>query len=278
MVCSDEGKVLQEPFQIKKREYYYEVPASFLLSFKQSNELIYIHLIKEGHAANLLVCYNKCSMIKEYTEFIFNPATGMLRVNPVFHGKGNVNMVITNKAGKEIFKKEKVKSGVAFELRGLRSFADYSISFSEKPKGLLLGSTERIFFTINKRFVSWGDMVGHAFRIKEVNYDWYWRGEMQNKKHYFNNVYVEITNRLSEDVFEGNVYVKIKENKYFTHHINPVRVEICSDVIFDEIELSMTKDGDGLLLDTKHHQIMNTMDSNRAPDIFSYIIDVRGVE
>lgn len=186
------------------------------------------------------------------------------------------SMVIRNKAGKEVFKKEKVKSGVGFGLKGLRSFTDYNISFCEKPKGLLIGGKERVFYSVTKRFVSWGDMVKHAFRIKEVNYDLFWRGELQNKKHYFNNVYVEITERLSEDEFEGKIYVRIKDKKYYTHHINPVRVEICSDVIFDEIELSITKDGDGLLLDTKHHQVMNTMDNDRAPDIFSYIIDVRG--
>lgn len=33
---------------------------------------------------------------------------------------------------------------------------------------------------------------------------------------------------------------------------------------------SITKEGDGLLLDFKHHGIMNSMDDDRAVDIYSY--------
>ena len=49
-------------------------------------------------------------------------------------------------------------------------------------------------------------------------------------------------------------------------------------MVNDELELSITKDGDGLLLDFEHHGIMNTMVDNRAVDIFSYIIDANGEE
>lgn len=55
-------------------------------------------------------------------------------------------------------------------------------------------------------------------------------------------------------------------------------IEICSDVIDGMIELSITKDGDGLLLDFDHHGIMNSMDDGKAVDIFSYNIDMKGVE
>ena len=44
------------------------------------------------------------------------------------------------------------------------------------------------------------------------------------------------------------------------------------------IELSITKDGDGLLLDFDHHGIMNSLDDGKAVDIFSYNIDMKGVE
>jgi len=61
-------------------------------------------------------------------------------------------------------------------------------------------------------------------------------------------------------------------------NINLVDIEICSDVIDGMIELSITKDGDGLLLDFEHHGIMNSMDDDKAVDIFSYNIDMKGVE
>ena len=55
-------------------------------------------------------------------------------------------------------------------------------------------------------------------------------------------------------------------------------MKICSDVIDESMDLSITKDGDGLLLDFEHHGIMNTLDDDKAIDIFSYTIDVNGVK
>lgn len=54
-------------------------------------------------------------------------------------------------------------------------------------------------------------------------------------------------------------------------------IEICSGVVENKIELSITKDGDGLLLDKEHQSIMDCLDNNNVPDIFSYIMDVSEV-
>ena len=278
MVYSDKGKVIQEPFLIKQKEYYLEMSAAFLLTYRQTNEMIYIYLVKEEKAVDLLVCYNQCSIIEDETEISHDPITGKLKVRPAFHGKGNVTMRILNSRGEEVFVKERIKSGVSFGLKGLKSFRDYTITFNEAQKGLLLGKKERTIYSTTMSFITWSEMVGRSFRIKEVYYDRFWKGEYKRDIHYFNNVYVHMSNKLAEDVFEGEIYIRKKDKEYYTHHINPVRIEICSNVMDDEMELSMTKEGDGLLLDMKHHQVMNTMDNDRAPDIYSYIIDVRGAK
>lgn len=84
--------------------------------------------------------------------------------------------------------------------------------------------------------------------------------------------------QISNDVFRGEIIVKTVVRSFELFNINPVKIEICGDVVNDELELSITKDGDGLLLDFEHHGIMNTMVDNRAVDIFSYIIDANGEE
>ena len=53
---------------------------------------------------------------------------------------------------------------------------------------------------------------------------------------------------------------------------------ICGDAVDGTVELSITKDGDGLLLDFEHHAIMNKLDDSKAVDIFSYIMDLKGIE
>lgn len=79
---------------------------------------------------------------------------------------------------------------------------------------------------------------------------------------------------INNDNFIGEVYAKTLRGAYMLDNINPVEVEMCSDVIDGIIELSVTKDGDGLLMDFEHHGIKNTMDDSAATDIFSYSIAV----
>ena len=42
------------------------------------------------------------------------------------------------------------------------------------------------------------------------------------------------------------------------------------------MELSITKEGDGLFLDFDHHGIKNTLEDDNALDIFSYKIKLNG--
>ena len=77
---------------------------------------------------------------------------------------------------------------------------------------------------------------------------------------------------INNDNFIGEVYVKTSIGIYMLNKINPVEIEVCSDVIDGIIELSVTKDGDGLLMDFEHHGIKNTMYDSNAVDIFSYSI------
>ena len=55
-------------------------------------------------------------------------------------------------------------------------------------------------------------------------------------------------------------------------------IEQWSAVTNGIIELSITKDGDGLLMDFNHHGIMNSLDDENAVDIYSYSMDMRGEE
>ena len=73
-------------------------------------------------------------------------------------------------------------------------------------------------------------------------------------------------------------FIHTSKGSFYLFKINPVEVEICGDEVDGTVELSITKDGDGLLLDFEHHAIMNTLDDQNAVDIFSYIMDLKGIE
>ena len=79
-----------------------------------------------------------------------------------------------------------------------------------------------------------------------------------------------------EGIFEGQIYSKSYKGDFFLYNINPVEVEICSDVIDGTMDIYMTNQGDGLLFDPEHRGILNSMEHPTAPDIFLYTISMKG--
>lgn len=79
-----------------------------------------------------------------------------------------------------------------------------------------------------------------------------------------------------EGLFEGQIYSKSYKGDFFLYNINPVEVELCSDVIDGTMDIYMTNQGDGLLFDPEHKGILNSMEHPTAPDIFLYTISIKG--
>jgi len=63
---------------------------------------------------------------------------------------------------------------------------------------------------------------------------------------------------------------------FFLYNINPVEVEICSDVIDGTMDIYMTNQRDGLLFDPEYRGILNSLEHPTAPDIFLYTISMKG--
>ena len=51
---------------------------------------------------------------------------------------------------------------------------------------------------------------------------------------------------------------------------------MCSEVIDDTMDIYITNQGDGLLIDFDKHGILNSLDHPTAPDIFLYTISTKG--
>lgn len=94
----------------------------------------------------------------------------------------------------------------------------------------------------------------------------------------FNKYYLKLTDVIDaeEGLFEGQIYSKSYKGDFFLYNINPVEVELCSDVIDGTMDIYMTNQGDGLLFDPEHKGILNSMEHPTAPDIFLYTISIKG--
>lgn len=57
--------------------------------------------------------------------------------------------------------------------------------------------------------------------------------------------------------------------------INPVEIEVNSDIIDETMDIYITNEGDGLLFDKKHKNILNDLEDPKAPPIEIYTINLR---
>lgn len=271
------GKFIEETPALKDEGICQSFLAGFLLSYKSNYDYIGITLLIEGHYKDGILCYNKCILDEHKTSIIYSHEYKALIVTPYFYGKGNIRFKIMDDLDNVVYSSSNLKNDVQEYVYDLASFINYKVVFFEKKRGLSL-KKERVLKEFPIVFYAREEFVGKSFKIKEVYFDQYVMGAFLRKKHYFNTTYVYFKEMISGNQYIGEVYVRTYNGIFMLDNINPVDIEICSDVIDGLIELSITKDGDGLLLDFDHHGIMNSMDDDKAVDIYSYSIDMKGVE
>ncbi len=273
--CTD--NTLETDIKLIRKGVIQQVNIRFLISYKVTYDYTKLLFLKDGKARKTIYCYNKCVLDEDGTELIYDPILKYLDVFPKFFGKGNVYFKVTDSIGEEIYKSRYLKKGEIESVSGLVSFQNYKITFYEKEKGLSL-KREHLLKEYERMFYAREDFVGHSFKIKEVTFDQFVDGEFLRKKYCFHHIYLCFLKEISNDTYSGKLYKKTCNEVFMLNKINPVDIEICSDGINGTIELAITKDGDGLLLDFEHHGIRNTLDDKLAVDIFSYTIDMNGEE
>ncbi len=262
---------------MKQKGVFQQTHIGFLLSYKFSCDFVNIWLMKNGKVKNILRCYNKCIWNEKTTEIYYDTTQNELVVIPGYFGKGNIYFELLDENSQLVYKSGFLQNNTIQTIPNLVSFKRYIISFFEKSKGLSLAKDQALR-TYDYVFYARNEFVGKKLKIKEVFYDQYYGGKFNRRTHRFNYTYLKITEQISEDKFLGELYATTLKGIYKHTYLNPVEVEICGDIIDNTIEFSLTKDGDGLLLDFEHHGVMNSLDNGSAVDIFSYIVDLNEVE
>jgi hypothetical protein len=275
IVYSDDGRQIVEPIRLSKKGVVSKVPIGFLMSFKEQYSYSMLVLLKKGKRAKEIFCFNKCVIDKEKLEIQYDQNSKELLVKTFYHGRGQVFFALSDEDGNDLFWSEYLSNGEETVIKELESFNTYTITFKEKAKGLAL-IKEKELLSIQKKVYAWNDFVGKTFRIKRVYFDEYINGKFERKIDYFNIAYVTFIDRNKDGKFKGILFNRTRKNqKYTLNKVNPVEIEICGDVFDDELELAITKDRDGLLLDTRYHCVMNSLDED-AIDIYLYVIDTNG--
>ena len=261
-----------EEFEVTSKNGIIKFNSGFLKTY--SSEYDYVDIMwvtKEKHGKGIR-CYNKCVLNEKETIMEFNPKTGILSVSLSYFGRGNIELAIKNDEKIEIFKKDNVQHKELIEITGLQSLINYHFIISEKQKGFSLKSS-KLLKEYTKEFCSYEALCGKVFQIDEVDFFTMNKKlkKMSKKTWHLKDTFVLVNEYLDERKFKGNVFQRLKNGNFrWKNDINPVEVEIVGEEVGRVLELAITKDGDGLLLDFDHSTINDTLDNRDLPDIYTY--------
>lgn len=222
-------------------------------------------------------CYNKCIIDEDKTEILCFDDPKRVTIIPVFHGKNKVFYELFDSTCEKILTSKLLESGQTSTFTNFKSFQEYIIRFHEKTKKLQIRKND-LLFEEHRVFYSKEDFVGRSFKIKEIYFNQVVRGEFVEKQWFLDKYYLKLTDviNVQEGIFEGQIYSKSYKGDFFLYNINPVEVEICSDVIDGTMDIYMTNQRDGLLFDPEYRGILNSLEHPTAPDIFLYTISMKG--
>ena len=274
LVYTENGVLVEDNVVVKDRGFYKEVTIGFLNSYKNGHNHIMLVFMVDGKKKYAMICYNKCVINEEGTEILFSDSPKQVMITPVFHGKNRVFFEMFNKDGEKIYMSKALKSSQTEILEDFNSFEEYTINFHEKTKILMLRKNT-LLYSLNKTFYARQDCVGRVFKIDIAYFNQFIGGDYVEKDYHFNKAYVRITDLLDDNLFEGRIFVKTIKGEWSLDGINPVEIEICSEIIDDTMDVYMTNCGDGLLLDFEKHGILNSLEHPTAPDIFLYTVSMK---
>lgn len=275
LVYREDGTLAEENIAVKNFGTYQEISVGFLNSYKAGNDYVLLVFTKAGLMKYTAYCYNRCVIDKDRTSILFSDNPKQVTVTPVFHGKNGVFFEVFNAAGEKVFMSMAHKSGSGEAFTDFTSFEEYTINFHEKTKILMLRKNT-LLNSIKMSFYSQQDFVGRAFKIDKAYLDQYVGDALVEQEKYFSKAYVRITEYKEPGLFEGQIFVKTVRGEWRLDKINPVEIEICSEIIDDTMDVYMTNEGDGLLYDSMKHGILNSTTDRMAPDIFLYTVSLKG--
>lgn len=277
LLYTESGTLAEDDIKLIDRGYYKQLPIFFLTSYKNGNRYVTLAFTANGKVKYAVSCYNKCIIDEEKTEISCVDNPKKVTITPVYHGKNKVFYELFNPAGEKILTSKLLESGQTSTLTNFKSFQEYIFQFHEKTKILQLRKNT-LLLEKYRTFYAKEDFIGRSYKITEAYFNQVIRGEFVEKQWFFNKYYLKLTDVIDaeEGLFEGQIYSKSYKGDFFLYNINPVEVELCSDVIDGTMDIYMTNQGDGLLFDPEHKGILNSMEHPTAPDIFLYTISIKG--
>lgn len=260
--------------KVEKKQGNNYIELGFLTTYKQRLDKVLLEFKNENKFVEKLEILNKCELDENNTKFNIDQDKRFLEIKITYRGKGNVGLEVYDD-NKLAFTKANIESGKIIKLKNFKSFYEYKFDIIEISDDIIM-QDKKILKTIYKRFYAFKDFVKNDnnniyFYIDSVKID----EEKENDEILkLKKTYIELINYDGDRKFLGNIYNYYCEKKYL-NAINPVIVELVSDVINGQVEAYITtKDKDGLLIDFLNRTILNKDFDMKAKSVYTALIDV----
>lgn len=243
----------------------YEIGSSIANNY-EDDSLKILFFNDESIVANLTCCC-KTVLANASSLYSYDANTGIVRVTPKLYGKGEITLRIYDEDNIVYFK-DITSINEVIEIKDLKSFKEYKIEIVEKAEEFSFDD-DRVLFFKKDCFYFINDFSGKYFKLDRARISQTIEGVFQFKTFILKNTYVSLREQIEPGIFNGEIYYYSEGRKYVFKTCNPVEVELVSDPINDTIEVAITYEGDGLLVDFNRRTILDK-DDPRATDIYSY--------
>ncbi len=276
-ILTSTGKLIEETPEIKNMGVFQRMPVGFLLSYKAAYQYIVILFLKNGSKKKQLFCYNSCVINKSITNIEFFSEIRKLSVTIGYYGKGKVFFTVEDYNNNILYKSGFLNNGDTIVTNEFPSSHSYTVYVYQKPRGLNI-KKETLIYKHTDKFLVPDDCIGKAFPIAEVNYySRNIRNRMAMKTMQFPSTYVRFVKKGKKGHYEGFIYARVRDKVYRLKNVYPIDIDICGKFKEGMVEIAISKDGKGLLLDVENNTIKDTLYDRYAPNIYSYIMSTKGI-
>ena len=247
----------------------YRIPIGTLRTYIDTTEKIYIFLRNNLDIKQFIECYMKCSINYNDTLINFDSENEELDVKVKIYGKGTFKFSIFNESEDCLFEKVFDNNYYKTKIKHLQTNKQYKFKVFKIATGFSLDGDIEIYSHTDK-FYSFNGLVGKNLKVKSVDFDIYdkYKKDLIRKTFYLHRTYFHIEKYLGNKKYIAKVY-KWEGYESYLNNINPIEIELSSEIESNNIEVAAYKDGDGLLIDFDNKSILDSIDDLKASDIYS---------
>lgn len=258
-----------------RKQNMYIIPIGNLRTYMDTTNKIDIYLRKNNEIKQFIECYMKCEINDKETSIDFDSETGELSIDIEIFGKGTFKLIIFNGQEETVYEQTFENSSFCTKLNNLHIDELYRFKVIKVATGFTFDGDIELYY-MQSKFYSFNGLVNKNIKVKSVDFDVYdkFKNTLIRKTFYLHRTYFYIEKYLGNKKYYAKIY-KWEGYQNYLNNVNPIEIELSSEIENGQFEVAAYKDGDGLLIDFENKTILDSLEDNKAPDIYSCKLNLK---